>query len=84
MYPNGAQTSKVYPIELDSKSPLRINEDVLFVLHVLGPNLNPDRPLCLRDNFDLAKKLLSLSYQNILSFYSKQLGYYSFYYFSII
>lgn len=41
---NIAELGRAYPVQLPSESPLRQSEDVLFVIHVLPPNMDPESP----------------------------------------
>ncbi|KAJ3278345.1 hypothetical protein HK104_002423 [Borealophlyctis nickersoniae] len=44
VYTKPAQIGEAYPVRLDETSPLRQEEGVEQIIHVVGPNLNPGRP----------------------------------------
>jgi len=60
-----AETGIAYPIDLPADSPLRLNEEVHTVIHVVGPNMNPTRPRCLK-TYEEAGPLLQKCYEEIL------------------
>jgi len=60
-----AETGVAYPVDLPPDNPLRIKEGVHTVIHVVGPNMNPTRPRCLK-NYEEAGPLLQKSYEEIL------------------
>ena len=47
-----AACGKAYPVELPSSNSLRRTQGVRYVIHVLGPNMNPNKPECLNDDFE--------------------------------
>ena len=57
-------------------SPLRKKEGVQYVIHVVGPNMNPERPDCLKGDYETGCKLLEESYTSFLEFYAEKLGYF--------
>lgn len=56
---------KAAVIPVPANSPLFIREGVTHVIHVLGPNLNPQRPNCLKDNYDEGCKILREAYSSL-------------------
>ncbi|KAM7265451.1 hypothetical protein ACFE04_003134 [Oxalis oulophora] len=52
-------------IPLPSTSPLYIKEKVTHVIHVLGPNMNPNRPNCLDNDYDKGCKVLRDTYTSL-------------------
>jgi hypothetical protein len=42
---------EMFRVELREDSPLRAREGVQCVIHVLGPNMNPERPNCLNGDY---------------------------------
>ncbi|KAH7429064.1 hypothetical protein KP509_09G029000 [Ceratopteris richardii] len=49
-------------VPLPASSPLYMNEGVTHIIHVLGPNMNPQRPNCLQGNYVEGSKLLRDAY----------------------
>ncbi|ONL96967.1 Transcription factor bHLH140 [Zea mays] len=56
-------TSVVVP--LPSTSPLHQREGVTHVIHVLGPNMNPMRPDCLKNDYTRGSKILREAYTSL-------------------
>ncbi|OWM81694.1 hypothetical protein CDL15_Pgr007732 [Punica granatum] len=52
-------------VPLPSTSPLHIREGVTHVIHVLGPNMNPQRPNCLGNDYNEGCKLLCKAYSSL-------------------
>ncbi|XVF55062.1 hypothetical protein PTKIN_Ptkin06aG0006600 [Pterospermum kingtungense] len=52
-------------VPLPSTSPLYRKEGVTHVIHVLGPNMNPERPNCLDDNYIKGCKILQDTYSSL-------------------
>lgn len=52
-------------VPLPSTSPLYIREGVTHVIHVLGPNMNPQRPNCLDGDYNVGCKLLRKTYSSL-------------------
>lgn len=52
-------------VPLPSTSPLYQKEGVSQVIHVLGPNMNPQRPNCLKDDYVKGCKLLRDAYASL-------------------
>nr|QDH08962.1 transcription factor bHLH140 isoform X2 [Cymbidium sinense] len=48
-------------------SPLYQREGVTHVIHVLGPNMNPQRPNCLKDDYVKGCKVLSEAYSSLFN-----------------
>jgi len=55
-----------YPVELHPDSPLR-QEGVHHVIHVLGPNMSPNRPNCLGNNYSLGEQQLAQCYRALFA-----------------
>ncbi|KAL6043514.1 aprataxin-like protein [Balamuthia mandrillaris] len=55
-----------YPVQLPQSSPLRQREGVHYCIHVLGPNMNPQRPFCLNGDYDKGRKYLADCYTSVL------------------
>ncbi|XP_047342157.1 transcription factor bHLH140 isoform X2 [Impatiens glandulifera] len=55
----------VVTVHLPSTSPLFIREGVTHVIHVLGPNMNPQRPNCLKDNYVEGCNVLRKAYASL-------------------
>ncbi|XP_023760223.1 transcription factor bHLH140 [Lactuca sativa] len=56
---------KAITIPLPSTSPLFSKEGVTHVIHVLGPNMNPKRPNCLKDDYQKGCKVLKEAYMSL-------------------
>lgn len=52
-------------VPLPSSSPLFAREGVTHVIHVLGPNMNPMRPDCLKDDYVQGCKILREAYSSL-------------------
>ncbi|XVF08309.1 hypothetical protein REPUB_Repub06bG0215400 [Reevesia pubescens] len=52
-------------VPLPSTSPLYSREGVTHVIHVLGPNMNPERPNCLDDDYIRGCKILQDAYSSL-------------------
>ncbi|KAL0338161.1 UNVERIFIED_CONTAM: Transcription factor [Sesamum angustifolium] len=52
-------------VPLSSSSPLFAREGVTHVIHVLGPNMNPMRPDCLKDDYVQGCKILREAYSSL-------------------
>ncbi|OAE26275.1 hypothetical protein AXG93_626s1100 [Marchantia polymorpha subsp. ruderalis] len=52
-------------VPLSPSSPLRKEEGVTHVIHVLGPNMNPQRPNCLADDYVEGCKILRNAYASL-------------------
>lgn len=56
---------KAVVVPLPSTSPLFSREGVTHVIHVLGPNMNPQRPNCLNNNYSKGCKVLREAYASL-------------------
>ncbi|EYU41929.1 hypothetical protein MIMGU_mgv1a002834mg [Erythranthe guttata] len=52
-------------VPLPSSSSLFAKEGVTHVIHVLGPNMNPQRPDCLKDDYVQGSKILREAYSSL-------------------
>lgn len=52
-------------VPLPAGSPLRVHEGVTHVIHVLGPNMNPLRPMCLNGDYAEGCRLLRAAYVSL-------------------
>ncbi|KAL2337721.1 hypothetical protein Fmac_012167 [Flemingia macrophylla] len=52
-------------VPLPSSSPLFTREGVTHVIHVLGPNMNPQRPNCLNNDYNKGCKVLQDAYTSL-------------------
>lgn len=52
-------------VPLPPSSPLFAREGVTHVIHVLGPNMNPQRPDCLKDDYFQGCKILRDAYSSL-------------------
>ncbi|CAK8569770.1 unnamed protein product [Lathyrus sativus] len=52
-------------VPLPSSSPLFTREGVTHVIHVLGPNMNPQRPNCLNNDYEKGCKVLQDAYASL-------------------
>jgi aprataxin len=64
----------VLPVELPPFSPLRTQEGVSHVIHVLGPNMNPLRPNCLNGDYVTGERLLRNAYRALFEAFSALAG----------
>ncbi|KAJ8551045.1 hypothetical protein K7X08_000415 [Anisodus acutangulus] len=58
-------SGKAVVVPLPSSSPLFSREGVTHVIHVLGPNMNPQRPNCLNNDYDKGCKILRETYSSL-------------------
>ncbi|KAJ8898942.1 hypothetical protein K2173_008440 [Erythroxylum novogranatense] len=56
------QPGRAVAVPLPSDSPLFKRERVSHVIHVLGPNMNPQRPNCLNNDYGKGSKILREAY----------------------
>ncbi|KAJ4979484.1 hypothetical protein NE237_010264 [Protea cynaroides] len=56
---------KAVVVPLPSTSPLFKEEGVTHVIHVLGPNMNPQRPNCLKNDYDKGCRILGEAYSSL-------------------
>ncbi|XP_043725001.1 transcription factor bHLH140 isoform X2 [Telopea speciosissima] len=56
---------KAVVVPLPSTSPLFKEEGVTHVIHVLGPNMNPQRPNCLNNDYDKGCRILGEAYSSL-------------------
>ncbi|KAL3531672.1 hypothetical protein ACH5RR_005193 [Cinchona calisaya] len=56
---------KALVVPLPSTSPLSIKEGIAHVIHVLGPNMNPQRPNCLNNDYVKGCKALREAYSSL-------------------
>ncbi|KAI9077760.1 hypothetical protein K1719_040246 [Acacia pycnantha] len=54
-----------FAVPLPSSSPLFTREGVTHVIHVLGPNMNPQRPDCLNNDYNKGCKILREAYTSL-------------------
>ncbi|XP_057742935.1 transcription factor bHLH140 isoform X1 [Arachis stenosperma] len=52
-------------VPLPASSPLFVTEGVTHVIHVLGPNMNPQRPNCLNNDYEKGCKILQDAYASL-------------------
>ncbi|KAL9242587.1 hypothetical protein vseg_016573 [Gypsophila vaccaria] len=62
---NSLTPGKAVVVPLPSISPLFKREAVTHVIHVLGPNMNPERPDCLNKDYDEGCKILREAYSSL-------------------
>lgn len=58
-------SGKAIVVPLPSSSPLFSREGVTHVIHVLGPNMNPQRPNCLNNDYVKGCKILREAYSSL-------------------
>ncbi|XP_024536868.1 transcription factor bHLH140 isoform X2 [Selaginella moellendorffii] len=66
-YAKTLDPGKVVAVPLPASSPLRTKEGVTHVIHVLGPNMNPQRPNCIADDYSQGCRLLRQCYAALFS-----------------
>lgn len=54
-------------VPVPSSSPLYQREGITHVIHVLGPNMNPQRPNCLKDDYVKGCKVLYEAYSSLFN-----------------
>ncbi len=59
--------------ELPEESLFRKKEGVQYVIHVVGPNMNPSRPDFLDGDYEVGCKLLEECYTSFLDFFAATL-----------
>jgi aprataxin len=59
-----ADTGSVFPVEVNDNSELK-KIGIEWILHVIGPNFNPNKPNCLNDDYVKGNELLSQAYDNL-------------------
>lgn len=62
---NSLRPGNAVVVQLPSSSPLFNREGVTHVIHVLGPNMNPQRPHYLNNDYDEGCKLLRDAYSSL-------------------
>ncbi|XP_008442389.2 transcription factor bHLH140 [Cucumis melo] len=62
---NSLHPGNAVAVQLPSTSPLLNREGVTHVIHVLGPNMNPQRPNYLNNDYDEGCKLLGNAYSSL-------------------
>lgn len=62
---NSLAPGKTLVVPVPADSPLFIKEGVTHVIHVVGPNMNPQRPNCLKNNYDEGCKILREAYSSL-------------------
>lgn len=70
----GAVVGRAYPVRIGWPSKLKSESGVEYVVHVVGPNMNPARPDCLFGDYDAGCKLLRTCYDNILNWFASVHG----------
>jgi len=74
-YGDSAELSTPYPVLLPQGCPLREYQNVRYVIHVVGPNMNPKKPHYLgEDGLNKGKEELRKSYWNTLLCFWKLTG----------
>lgn len=68
LYPKGGSVGPCYEVPLRHTSPLYA-EGTRYVLHVIGPNMNPSRPNCLYEDYTTGTAQLADCYRNMLETY---------------
>ncbi|XP_004364944.2 hypothetical protein CAOG_00073 [Capsaspora owczarzaki ATCC 30864] len=64
---SSAEAGKAYPVKVPSPRRVRFE----YVIHVVGPNMNPQRPQCLHNNYEKGSQLLSATYRAMFSTFAK-------------
>jgi len=76
-YGDNAELSKAYPVGLPVGCPLRETQNVRFVVHVVGPNMNPKRPFYLGEDekgYAKGKEELRKCYFDVLNKFWEKTG----------
>ena len=61
-----------YPVQLPADNPLRTTQGVEWLLHVVGPNMNRDRPLCLDGDYATAEAQLAETYRALFAAFAQR------------
>eukprot|EP00759_Apiculatamorpha_spiralis_P029516 PhF_6_TR31700/c1_g1_i1/m.46644/K10863/APTX; aprataxin len=69
-HPGGGTPGHAYPVAVRGASPLYA-QGIRHIIHVIGPNMNPDRPNCLKGDYDTGCKLLSQCYDELFETFRK-------------
>lgn len=64
-HPPSGKPGHAYAVELPAGNPLREAQGVEWVLHAVGPNMNPDRPLCLYGDYGRGAEQLAETYKAV-------------------
>jgi len=73
LYEIPARVSVPYPVPLPVGCPLRNTQNVHYVIHVVGPNMNPKRDNCLNGDYEKGEKLLRQSYESVLDVFVRKI-----------
>lgn len=73
-YYQNAECGHAYLVELPPSSPLRKEQGVEYVIHVLGPNMNPKNPNCLNSDYKQGCRLLEQAYSSLLQTFYQATG----------
>jgi len=72
LYKPPAEVAKAYPVDLQAGCPLRDEQDVRTVIHVVGPNMSSKRANSLKGDYEKGEFLLRRAYEDVLCvFYNK-------------
>eukprot|EP01124_Arcella_intermedia_P005372 TRINITY_DN13172_c0_g1_i1.p1 TRINITY_DN13172_c0_g1~~TRINITY_DN13172_c0_g1_i1.p1 ORF type:complete len:542 (-),score=174.94 TRINITY_DN13172_c0_g1_i1:106-1512(-) len=69
-----AVVAKAYPVDLPPGIPLREEQEVRTVIHVVGPNMSPKRPNYLKGDYEKGDALLRRAYEEILEKFLQRLN----------
>jgi len=71
LYKTPAEVSKAYPVDLSAGIPLRDEQDVHTVIHIVGPNMNmtSKRAFSLKGDYEKGSPLLKKAYQDVLNMF---------------
>lgn len=69
LYPKGGSVGPCFEVPLRNTSPLYA-DGTRYILHVVGPNMNPTRPNCLHGDYTAGSSQLKDCYDNMLSTYA--------------
>ena len=62
--PSG-RPGEAYAVALPEGNPLRASDGVEWILHAVGPNMNADKPLCLKGDYAQGTLLLGETYRAV-------------------
>jgi len=75
LYGDLAELSKAFLVPLPEGCPLREYQNVRYVIHVVGPNMNPKKPNYLgEDGLAKGKEELRKCYENVLQCFWESTG----------
>jgi len=76
LYKPPAKVAKAYAVDLIDSCPLRDEQEVHCVIHVVGPNMSPKRPNYLKGDYEKGEALLREAYEDVLAVFHQKISQY--------